>query len=73
MKPAAPALDPVHATHANVHDDDVDALAVEKRQRCAAVACLADDFEVGLRVKDPLQADAYQFLIVDEQDLQRRA
>ena len=61
-------LEPVHARHDGLGDDDVRVVLGDERKSLEAVAGLGDDLDVGLRVEqrpDPLPLDR---VIVDEQD-----
>ena len=58
---------PVHARHADVHQDDVGGAAAGERDRLDAVRGLADDLDVGLGLEDRAQPAAHHRLIVGEQ------
>ena len=66
-------LDAVHARHAHVHQHDVGIELGGQAHGLAAVARLADDDEVVLRLEHHAEAHPQERLVVDEQDARRHA
>jgi len=62
-------LDPVDVRHADVHQDDVGALAADELDRLAAVGRFTHDLHVRLRLDDHPKACAHERLVVGERDL----
>ncbi len=60
-------LDPVHRGHPHVHQHDVGRELGRQGDRGGAVAGLADDLQVLLRVEDHAEAEADQLLVVGQQ------
>jgi hypothetical protein len=65
-------LDAVDAGHADVHEHDVGTRRCGLGERRTAGGCLPDDGEGGVRVDDPPETCAHEWLVVDEQDADRR-
>ena len=66
-------LEPVEVRHADVHQDDVGVELAGCPERLLAVARLADDLDVRLRLEDHAEARAHESLVVDDQDTDAHA
>src|SRR5262249_34866484 len=65
---ASGGLHPVHPRHADIHQDDIGSQFAGAFDRLRAVACLADDLEIGLGVQEQPEADPNELLVVDDQE-----
>ena len=61
-------LDPVRGRQAQVHEDHVGRELLDRGERFAPAACLADDFDVGLQLEDVAHATPEQRVAVDDDD-----
>ena len=61
-------LDPVHARHPHVHQDDVGPQLASRRDRLDAVAGLADDLEPGVGAQNHPEAGTNEPLVVGEEN-----
>src|SRR5215472_8313891 len=64
-------LDPVHARHADVHEDDVGAEPAHRLDRLDAVCGLAHDLDVRLGVQEQAEAGSDHRVVVDDDDADR--
>ena len=64
--------DAVNVRHADVHEDDVGVVEVDRGQDAAAVFCIADHLNpVPCSAKHHLQAPAHQRVVVDQENADR--
>lgn len=59
--------DPVQPRHPDVHQHDVRSVLSRSPDGLLAIACLADHDHVGFRFEHQAEADADEFLIIDEE------